>query len=66
MRDNAGMLQVRLAGTAPNVGEFHYAVPADCLPRPTRDGSFAIDSAVMADDLVETCETLANEWSALC
>ena len=64
-RDNAGMLQARVAGAAPNVGEYHYAFPSDCLPWSTRDGSFVIDSAVPPDFVVETRETLVNEWSAL-
>ena len=64
-RDNAGMLQVRFAGTAPNVGEYHYAFPSDCLPWATRNGFFAIECAVSSDDLMETCETLVNEMKSL-
>ena len=42
-RDDAGMLQVRLGGDAPNVGERHFAFPSDCLPWSTRQGFFEID-----------------------
>ena len=64
-RDNAGMTQVHFAGLAPNVGEYHYAFPSDCLPWFTRDGFFVTDSAVLPDYVVETFEALANEWRAL-
>ena len=59
-RDNAGMLQVRFAGTAPNVGEYHCAFPSDCLPWSTCNGFFVIGAAVSPGSLVETCETLVK------
>ena len=64
-RDNAGMLQVRFAGAAPNVGESHYAFPSDCLPRSSCNGNFAIDAEVTAENRAETCEMLVAEWKDL-
>ena len=44
--DKAGMLQIRLAGVAPKVGERHFASPSDCLPWSTRQGCFAVANEV--------------------
>ena len=64
-RDDAGMLQVRLGGAAPDVGENHSASPPDYPPRPARQGHFAIDKEVRPEDRVATCEDLVNEWGSL-
>ena len=33
----AGMLQIRLAGTVPRSGECHFAFPSDCFSRSAKD-----------------------------
>ena len=63
--DDAGMLQVRLGGAAPNVGGRHIAFPSDCLPRPTRQGFLVIDKEAPPESRVATCEKLASEWKSL-
>ena len=64
-RDDAGMLQVRLGGVPPDVGENHFASPPDYPPRPALQGHFAIDKEVRPEDRVATCEDLVNEWGSL-
>ena len=55
------MLQVRLGGAAPNVGDRHIAFPSDCLPRPTRQGFLVIDMEAPPESRVATCEKLVSE-----
>ena len=64
-RDDAGTLQVRFAGAAPNVGEDHFAFPPDCLPRSTRSGFFVIGASVSPNSIVESCETLVTDSKRL-
>ena len=64
-RQDAGMLQVQLAGAAPNVGVYHYAFPSDCLPWSTHNGSFVIDGPVPPDETPAACAALAEEWNRL-
>ena len=64
-RDNAGALRVRFAGAAPNVGEFHYALPSDRLLVATRNGNFVIHIEVSPEDRAETCEKLVAEFTGL-
>ena len=59
------MLQVCFAGTAPNVGEYHYAFPSDCFPRSARSGSLVIGAPAPPGDIAESREALVNEWKAL-
>ena len=56
LRDYASMLRVRLAGVAPNVGEYRFAFPSDCLPLSTCQGDFAIN----ADRARIACRGLAR------
>ena len=64
-RQGAGMLQVQFAGTAPNVGEYHYSFPSDCLPWSTRNGSFVIGGPVPRDEIPDACALLVGEWKRL-
>ena len=47
---DAGMLQVCLAGTAPGIGECHYAFPSDCFAWSARNRSFIIASCASSED----------------
>ena len=63
--DDAGMLQVLLAGTAPGVGEYHYAFPSDCFAWSARDRSFIIVSGTEGEDWSRACSKMVNEWEEL-
>ena len=63
--DKAGMLQIRLAGAAPNAGEHHFASPSDCLSWPARQGSFVIDNEVPPEGREASCANLLSEWKVL-
>ena len=56
------MLQLRLAGTKPGVGERHFAFPSDCCPWSTSDGMFVTGNEVSETDREAVCSTLAGEW----
>ena len=62
---DAGMLQIRLAGTAPDVGEYHYAFPSDCFPWSSTDGMFVMDDEVSDAGREAVCSTLASDWRNL-
>ena len=64
-RDDAGMLRVRLAGVAPDMGGYHSAFPSDCLPWSTSQGNFVINAEVSYEDRAATCERLVTEWKCL-
>ena len=64
-REDAGMLQVRFAGTAPNLGEYLFALPSDCMPCSSRNGFFAIGASVPPDGVAESCASLVKEWRSL-
>ena len=59
------MLQIRFAGSAPDVGEYHYAFPSDCLPWSTRAGSFVVEAPPPQEDAPTACAALAEERSRL-
>ena len=59
----AGMLQVQIAGTAPGVGEYHYAFASDCFGWSTQDRSFLIVPAVGESEWDRACSKLVEEWS---
>ena len=61
VRRDAGMLQVRFAAAAPNAGGHHCAFLSDCLPWPTRNGSFDIGAPVRA----RHSRTSGKVWTAL-
>ena len=60
--EDAGMLQVQLAGTAPGIGEYHYAFPSDCFAWAARDRSFIIAPGVEGEDWSRACAKMVDEW----
>ena len=62
---DAGMLHIRLGGSAPGVGECHYAFPPDCFPWPADDGSFTIMPEARPQEWATKCNALVEEWKVL-
>ena len=58
---DAGTPQVCLAGTAPGVGECHYAFPSDCFARSARDRSFIIAPDAADEDWAHACPRAVDE-----
>ena len=56
------ILQLSVAGSAPGVGERHFAFPSDCCPWSTSDGMFVTGNEVPETDREAVCSTLAGEW----
>ena len=63
--NDAGMLQVQLAGTAPGIGECHYAFPSDCFAWSARDRSFIIVPGAEGEDWPRACSKMIDEWQEL-
>ena len=59
------MLQFRLASSAPEVGECHFAFLSDCSPWASPDGMSAISERVPKDECGEACPALVGEWRDL-
>ena len=62
---NEMMLRVLIAGTAPGVGEVHYVLASDSLPRPAKDGSVDVRSKVDGRGRENAWAELAPGWKAL-
>ena len=60
---DAGMLQVCLAGAAPGIGECHFACPSDCFAWSARNRSFIIAQSVPDEDWVRECSRVVDEWN---
>ena len=54
-----------MAGTAPGVGEFHFAFPSDCFPRCADDTSVTIMPEERPQHWAAECNVLAEEWRVL-
>ena len=59
------LLQFRFSGTAPEVGECHFAFPSDCFRRASPDGLFATGGAAPANEREEARQVLVRERRAL-
>ena len=55
------MLQLRLGGAAPEVGERHFACPSDCFPWASNDWMCVIGDEVPGEDREAMCSTLVGE-----
>ena len=55
-------LRLRVAGTAPGVGESHFVFPSECFRQSYRERAFDVRGPVNVDGRESTCAKLAAEW----
>ena len=57
------MLQFHVGGTAPGLGEKHYAFAPECIARAPPNGSFAAQGSAPDEFREEARQELVGEWA---